>query len=309
MPLFFFAAGLFATKFLAGNWRALVERKVALFVWVFAVWYLINTGYTVLAGLAIHREPFANVVLTSLVKPLVGLVRPSNELWFLWALALMFIMAKILWDRSNYIRLGVPIALAMAVEALPQSIRDELYRVLGLGWMGLAKYTVIFIVASVAGTQFAQRIARMSLVVAAALAIGATTILVLAFERELGVFHILVMFTGLALGISVSRLLTQVTILKALGTRTLPIYVSHTSVLVVIALLLSKIVPDEVVEGSGVRLAAPLLISVFAIPICVLIGRYGWTALFSPPHWFTNLLLRHDRVALRANRRQRDDEA
>ncbi len=90
MPLFFTISGLFAASAVQRPWRSVARPRVARFLYLYGAWLMIHTA--VLALAPDFPTDRAND-LGALVAQLT--VTPSN-LWYLYALALYFVLAKAL---------------------------------------------------------------------------------------------------------------------------------------------------------------------------------------------------------------------
>lgn len=88
LPAFFLIAGLFLHRSLFGSRTAYVDRKVLRFIWFFAVWLAIET--VVFHAAEVLADP-ANLVRFYLA----GWVAPQSPLWFIHALALFYIVTRL----------------------------------------------------------------------------------------------------------------------------------------------------------------------------------------------------------------------
>lgn len=89
MPLFFFVAGFFATKALKKSWFNVISTKVGHFFYIYFLWLTIKFFSTnVLDALKDGRA----IDWTYLSH---NIVEPASTLWFLYALAIIFPLAKL----------------------------------------------------------------------------------------------------------------------------------------------------------------------------------------------------------------------
>lgn len=89
MPLFFCVAGFFAANAIRSPWHHLIKSKVSHFVYLYAVWVTIGFVFISVAfALFSGRWPDPIPYFQSFYKP-------ALTLWFLYALAIMFPLAKI----------------------------------------------------------------------------------------------------------------------------------------------------------------------------------------------------------------------
>ncbi|RQX32106.1 pyridoxal-5'-phosphate-dependent protein subunit beta, partial [Micromonospora chalcea] len=90
MPLFFAISGIFAANAVARPWRVSGRPRIARNLYLYAIWLLIHTALLALApGFPTDRATDPGELLAQLT------VTPSN-LWYLYALALYFVLAKAL---------------------------------------------------------------------------------------------------------------------------------------------------------------------------------------------------------------------
>lgn len=231
MPLFFAAAGLFAGKWIAGSWRDLLTRKIALLGWVFLAWQPVVFAYKMLEMIVLPNQP-ENDWSTQLAKLLVSPIRPNGELWFLWALCLFFVIAKVTLHLPMLVRLGAPALVSILWSSFAaQLLPDAVERALGDGWAGLAKFYVFFVVAVAFAPPIVRAMQAAHWALLAAI-VGAWILAtsLLAASSIPGVRFVLSIL-GVAAGFSLARML-PIPGLAILGSRTLPIYVAHTAVIV-----------------------------------------------------------------------------
>ena len=90
MPLFFVISGMFAAGAVHRPWRDVTRRRVATPYYLYAVWLLVHAVvFSAATALPMNR--------TRSVGELAGdLVLASTQLWYLYALAVYFVLAKLL---------------------------------------------------------------------------------------------------------------------------------------------------------------------------------------------------------------------
>ncbi|WP_433534016.1 acyltransferase family protein [Micromonospora sp. CA-249363] len=88
MPLFFTISGLFAANAVQRPWRTVARGRIAGFLYLYALWLLIHTA--VLAA----TPDFPTDRATSALGLLAQLTVTPSNLWYLYALALYFTLAK-----------------------------------------------------------------------------------------------------------------------------------------------------------------------------------------------------------------------
>ena len=285
MPLFFAVAGMFAGKWMTVPWSRLARGKLLFFAWVFVLWEPISlvvrllTGYYQVAdadwGTLVHELAWA---------PLI----PRSELWFVWTLAAFFVIARAL--------RRVPVAVQLGVAAGVSGWALAGWEPESIAWRGTAQFLLFFL----AGLhlrplleRFAERVTWFWAVAAVAVWLGIQTAV-----RELGVadvpgLYLLANIAGVPAGVAVSVLASRVPGtrylprslgLQWLGARTLPVFVTHTSVVLVLLFLL---------YSNAVWIPAPqsqwLPVALWAAAVAVGLGmgalapRIGARWLFAPP--------------------------
>jgi len=253
---------------------------------------------------------------TNLQNLLLAPVRPSNGLWFLYALALFFVVLKLLRGRVDR-------RLQLAAAALLSAwffVRADTGNVLldggdtgNIAWNGMARYLVFFM----AGCFFRVRIVRFverrgigtGLLLGGAFAVSVVVVFLLRFRVPLVTALLLgVSLLAVGAGLLVARFLLRfgwMRWLPAVGRHTLPVYVLH--VLVVSALTSLLLLADGQRWLALAGPALPALVAASAVAISLGIWRltrdlpvlrYGYAA----PDWF-----RGRRSAGSSDRVARDD--
>lgn len=288
MPLFFTLSGLFAAKWLTASWRDLVRTKVLLFAWVLLVWSVIGMVVQ-LAGLHIAGQP-VNVVAGAR-GVLLALVNPPFELWFIWALALFFVLAKV----TRGIRPVIQLLVAGALSAFGLTV----WLTLTTGLTGSAKFYFFFLCGLyLRSSILAVASARASVLAVVVLAWAAVSTTLFVFDlRDFPGAYFVNGILGVVAGVAVSRALVWFRLLARLGGQTLPIYLAHTPIIIATASLL-LLLPSVVSALGAVSWVVPPLVAALAVA-----GALGLHAacrrgilrfLYEPPP-FAARLLRDDR--------------
>lgn len=280
LPLFFTMAGLLARKWPTASWRSLWSSKLSLFIWVYAVWSVIAT-FSFMLGLDLQEQQ--GNYFAQFRDLLLAPVLPRFELWFIWALALFFVLAKL-------IRKAPP-ALQLSLSGLVSVIALSGFLNGNAGWMGIAKYFFFFI----AGLLLRRHVLRWGTASwwasSASVAFWAGLLVlgrVLNWSSLPG-YYFVSCIAGVAAGVAVSRVLALIPGTRYLGSRTLPIYLTHTSVILVLAWILWHVEPS--VQGSGWVPLLPVIVSALAIATSLLISRAvrmqsPLRYLYEQPSWF-----------------------
>ncbi len=290
MPLFFAASGLFATKWLRASWGRLAQGKLAILVWVFLIWQPAVFTYKLAETLWLPNQP-DNSIADQVVKAAISPLRPNGELWFLWALALFFVLARATSRLPVWVRVGVPALVSLLWMSFTWALPENIERALGAGWLGFPAYYVFFIAAATFSPALLTWFGNIRFPMIAAL-IGAWiagTVLVkwLGFDGFGARFALSVL--GVAAGFSFARLLERISVVLWLGRNTLPIYVAHIAFIVGIVVAVYRLgLTSALVTIAPI---APALLTVAAILATVVlylslrrtrIGRYAYEA----PAWF-----------------------
>lgn len=272
MPLFFVAAGLFAAKWLRRPWGDLLRSKVAVLLWAYAVWAVIRFGILSLA-------PGESAETGSLYKLIDRAWWPQAG-WFLYVLALYFILAK-LTQR-------IPVAVQLAVAAVLSAVwLSGLVEVGNHAWDGAPSYLLFFLIGCHLRQTVMATADRMgpALIVAAILLWVSCYVLVVTVLGWAEVPGLMLTVSVLAVvaGIGAARAVEGSRVLRHLGSRTLPIYVVHGTffVGVTFAIDLSGIPLPPVV-----RLALPILLTVAGVLAGLLVQKVAdrWAPwLLTPP--------------------------
>ncbi|MFG1285675.1 acyltransferase family protein [Xanthobacter versatilis] len=89
MPLFFFAAGFFAGKAITGSWANLLKNRCLNYYYIYVVWM------TIFFIAVVCVREFRNGTPLHISDYLINFISPLEYLWFIFALALLFAVAKV----------------------------------------------------------------------------------------------------------------------------------------------------------------------------------------------------------------------
>lgn len=219
MPLFFLVAGLFAGKALSRSWKFVLRSRVALLAYLYVLWLVLRYMYFVLVpGASLTREE------SSPWNMVIGLVVPHNGLWFVYALALYFVGAKLLqrWDmRLQLTAVFLLAVVGRSLEELPWT------------WQNMLGYFMFFLLGLHAKpllAGIARRTSIPAIVGAVAAYCGATYLAMRLDAGEYALTAIVLSLLGLVVGIlAAARLRWRLAVraLSKLGTLTLPVYLMH----------------------------------------------------------------------------------
>ncbi|MEV4497718.1 pyridoxal-5'-phosphate-dependent protein subunit beta [Micromonospora arborensis] len=267
MPLFFTISGVFAANAAQRPWRVVARSRIAGFLYLYAVWLLIHTAILAAAPeLPTDRATSPLGLLEQLT------ITPSN-LWYLYALALYFTIAKAT-RRVPRVLVLVPAAVLSAVAAAglldTPGNRAGLYQNLIFFLAGLYLRPQIH--------RWAATASRRRLVLTSGAYVLALAAMALAGAQEwFGVWpavSVVAVIFGITAAARVARLAVLSDPLARLGRITLPIYVIHMPVLALLHRLL--LVP---VSGLGrpaqglIVLGYPVLLTGLVIALSLGIHR------------------------------------
>jgi uncharacterized membrane protein YcfT len=272
MPFFFVISGMLAYRVgTAGDagttWRALWDRRLRLYLWVFVLWEAIGTA-CYLIGFALRGTPLG--VGPMLRDLLLSPVRPQFELWFIWALALFCVVARLL--RSLDPRWHLLLAAVPSVIALTDG-----FDLGNVGWNGALRYYVFF-VCGVHLRGLLLAFARTSWPARAALLAGwavLAAVVETAGLRSVAGAYFALCVVGILAGVAFGTFLVRSAVLVRTGTSTLPVYLGHTPVIILGSSLVFALTGSTVLPGTAGLLAVPAA-TVVAIVLSWLLHR--WTA-------------------------------
>jgi uncharacterized membrane protein YcfT len=264
MPLFFFVSGILSAGVVRRGWRELFATRLLLYAWVYTVWWSITAGVEALTPRVRPEQ------VSSLSEWLSGFVVPSNEIWYLWALGLFVLLARLTRRAPSWLVLGGTGALSVVVAA---DLLNSRFWVLEY----MAMYLVVYLV----GTRFSLSVRRLTatarphpLPAWLAVLTAAGVLLVVVRLDLMTVPLVRPAVTALALTAGVvwclwASRLTLFAPLGAVGRRTLPVYVLHQMVMDVFAwTTLSAVPPTGLATGL-----TPALLAAVVLAVCIGLER------------------------------------
>lgn len=267
MPLFFAISGFFAAGAVGRPWRVLGRSKVAKFLYLYALWLCVHTGLLALV------PDFGTERARGFLHFLEQLTITPSNLWYLQALAIYFVVAKL----SH--RVPPPVMLAAAF-TLSATAAAEL--VATPGDRGGLYQNLVFFLAGRYGRSLLERVAETAGWLRF-FAVAVPYLGLLALVDHFGAktwFGLwpAVSFVAVFLGVTAASLVTRWTALTGavagIGRRTLPIYVLHMPLL---ALLHAVLVNPVSKAGAGVQLVTsalePAVMTAAVVAICLGLHR------------------------------------
>ena len=274
MPLFFVLSGFVASRAVHRPW-AQVRRRALTPYYTYVVWLLLlGAFFSVERLLPMNRTQ-------DLGELGIDLVWASTGTWFLYALAVYFLLARLL--------SALPAAWVLAGAVTLSVVSSE------LGIQEWNRFSVLFHFTYFAlGALAPQVIRRMAerapvpLPVLAGAYVG-FTVLLWQLDLPTGVYLLLASALGVPLGVRSAVVLARTDrpaqLLAWIGRRTLPVYVMHTAVL---ATLLHLPPVLDLESGSALRgVLHPVVVSGIAVLVSLgahaVLLRLGATWLFALP--------------------------
>jgi uncharacterized membrane protein YcfT len=265
MPLFFTISGMFAVGALHRPWRVAARSRLVTFLYLYALWASVH-------GVLLSFAPGFDTTRPRDLAEFAGqlLITPPN-LWYLYALALYFAVAKALRRMPPAVLLTAALALSVIVATgvLPEA-----------GNRGQVLQNLVFFLAGLhlrphlerlAATTGGRRAALAGLGYALALLAMAAT----GSQRVPGVWPA-VCALAIVFGVRAAPLLAAVPVLgdglARLGRRTLPIYVIHMPVLALLHEPLAGPLAAAAGTGRQYVLAAvhPIAMTALIVALCLL---------------------------------------
>ncbi|WP_298804333.1 acyltransferase family protein [uncultured Pseudokineococcus sp.] len=259
MPLFFLVSGVLARGVLNESWGRLWRHRLGPLLWLYVVWTVVRFLWFSVLPLASRPEE------TDVVRLLLSPLYPTSGLWYLHALALALVLAKVATKR-----LRVPWQLLVAA-----GVSVAFFGPLdtgSIGYQGLAHYLVFFLVGVNSGPALVRAVEK-SPPVSALAATTVFTVLVVTVRA-----YDLVDVPGIVLALSVLAVTTGLLCLRhlprlargsgleVLGRASLIIYVTH---FVVLAGLTKALL---LLLGPAPAGEALLLVQLFALPVMVVLA-------------------------------------
>ncbi|QIK65356.1 acyltransferase [Nocardioides sp. HDW12B] len=254
MPLFFLLSGLFAAGAVRRPWSQVLTSRVLNPYWVYAVWLgLLAVVFSVERTLVMNRTQ-------GLGDLVADLAFASTGVWFLYALAVYFVLAKLLLPLDVRPVVAASALLAVSVSALPMADANReavlvhfVYFLLGARLPELVRL-------------LADRRRPATPLLLGGYVVAASVLARLGTPLSVEVTTLSVL--GVPLAVRAARALTELprlgTAAARLGRRTLPVYVLHMPVLAVVHHLPG---PEQVLARVGTHLswAAPVVVAAYPL--------------------------------------------
>ncbi len=222
MPLFFLASGLLAAGPLAAPWRAVLHKRVAFFLYLYAIWTIIRfTFFATVVPPDVDPDGSADPLALVL-----ALLLPGPSMWFLYALAVFAVVTKLARPLPVWLQLGVTGTLSALVGAEMVDFGDT-------RWTYMSRFLFFFLLGCHA-RELVERLARATsllwVVAGAATCVGAAVGAVAFGLRTIPGIALALQCLAVGSGVLFAAWIAQYRIgrpLVVLGTQTLPIYLIH----------------------------------------------------------------------------------
>lgn len=246
MPLFFAISGVLASRALTRKWLEIIAGRVWPLIYFFGLWSVIRWAYF----RYVQENAVTPIEGNSFIELAWMWIQPNSGLWFLWCLAIYLVIAKA--------------ALRFKVPALSLSLIAAL-----LTWNGYISpgnyvhhnaivYLPFFLIGAWFGHQAVALVEKWPLLSAATASLIFLGVFLMRIEPSSHIYgfaRLLASFAGLTVGALVSMLIAKSNLLRSplvyIGSRTLPVYVTHVLIVSLVADILSSIVTHRI-EWWGV---------------------------------------------------------
>lgn len=268
MPLFFFMSGILAASAIRLPYWQLFRKRMSLLLYLYIAWVTLQTLF-LLALPPISASGAPNAIWASLITLFV---RPSSNLWFIYALPLFFTLAWLMRRWPPLLQVVLTAAIAVAFGA------QELHT--GSPWDKMGKYLVFFIAAIYLGPLVRRLVLLVRWWHVALLCLGyAVSVAVVAKLALTKVPFVLLALSALAVvvGIAAAVFLARLPAfdcVRSLGTSTLPIYLVHTFPMMALAAL---VVALDVRVSLVVATGLPVILCGFAMVFALMLYRWSRT--------------------------------
>lgn len=272
MPLFFFLSGIFISKSLRVSLKDFIKSKVMYLLYLYILWAFIKYILLDLSRYLISSDA------EYLTRILTIFTSPPATLWFIYALAIFFVISRIVrnFPWIAFVLSLIPYALSIqSGEHFDLTFLDNLARYYPMFLLGHLSLEVLRKISS------KVKVYHLALVVLSFYLSG--QVLGSSLDSNFVVILFMNIFSILS-GIIVSVLLTRTNHfewLSYVGKNTLPIYVMHFIPITIFERIIAATYPDIPLLSISILLIAGVYLPLLMKNIAV---RFGFSWLFTPPY-------------------------
>ena len=273
MPVFFLVSGMLASSAVHRPWSKSGNRTLGM-VYLYVVWMLLFFGFITLFG---HAPS----------EPVRAIVFAKSGFWYLYAMALFFVIARVLRSQPAWVVLAVallpnilrPLTDQVLGELVPGSLYTSMAMNLAFFLAGAYYKDVVGSLADKATTWHAVVLGSLSVVAG---------LLWLATPDMVGQSLLPLSLVWVPFGITVAVLITRdgaPAWSRYVGARTLSVYVMQWPVI----FLLGTFLPGEVVAHPVAALLFPFVVTAAVAALALWMHSLpGLRPLFVAPRWVTH---------------------
>lgn len=281
MPVFFMISGMFALSATARPWSVVARSRIARFYYLYLLWFVVHT--TVLSMV----PNFDTLAARNALDVLEQITITPTNLWYLMALAVYFVIAKVTRKLPTWAVLVPALALSAIASAgllAAPGNRGQLYQNLFFFLLGLRFRPLV--------ERWAQYATlRHVLIGGAVYGVLMVGIQVLDLKYVFGVWPaicLLAVALGVAGAVQLDRLRRVGPLLARLGQQTLPIYVMHMPLLALVAAaLVGTFSAVGTIPQLVLAVVLPIVVVWLLVSVCLTLHRWlmdaGATWLFDLP--------------------------
>ncbi|HLV56509.1 MAG TPA: CapA family protein [Actinotalea caeni] len=281
MPLFVLVSGYFAANALTRPWRVVARTRIARFFYLYLLWSLIHMA-------AMWAFPdFPTLIPRTVAEVIEFLTISPPNTWYLYALALYFLVAKAL----RRIPPGVPLGAAAVVSILVSAGYIDIVSNRGSLLYNLTFFLLgVYLAPRIRG--FASSVTPATTVLATAGYVIAFAVMRLTGTESLPGIWLLVSLAGVTMGLAAAPAVARIPhvgqALAWLGRRSLPVYVIHMPLVAMADYALYEALSGARIAVQLVAaVALPVVLTTVVVTICLvlhrLLARDGLSWLFDLP--------------------------